>query len=61
MKFYANGTLIGTRTASPYSMSWSGMASGAYTLTAVATDNLGLTGTSVGSRHHSERRSRPCR
>jgi subtilisin family serine protease/regulation of enolase protein 1 (concanavalin A-like superfamily) len=47
VKFYANGTLVGTDSVSPYSVSWSGMASGAYTLTAVATDNLSLTATSA--------------
>jgi subtilisin family serine protease len=45
--FYANGTPIGTDVASPYSITWSGVAAGAYTLTAVATDNAGATSTST--------------
>jgi hypothetical protein len=44
--FYANGVLIGLDTASPYSISWSPSA-GSYTLTAVATDNLGASTTSA--------------
>ena len=45
--FYANGALIGTDTSSPYSVPWSGVAAGSYTLTAVATDNDGATTTSA--------------
>ena len=44
--FYANGTLIGTDTSSPYSVPWNNVAAGNYTLTAVATDNDGATTTS---------------
>jgi hypothetical protein len=46
--FYANGALIGTATASPYAVAWNGVVPGAYTLTAVATDNLFATATSAG-------------
>lgn len=44
--FFANGTLIGTSTTSPYTFSWTNVAAGAYSLTAVATDNAGLQTTS---------------
>jgi hypothetical protein len=39
--FFANGTPIGTATASPYSVSWSNVGAGSYTLTSVATDITG--------------------
>jgi subtilisin family serine protease len=45
--FYAGQTLIGTDTAAPYTFSWTNVAPGTYTLTAVATDNLGATTTST--------------
>ncbi len=41
----ANGALIGTDTTSPYSIAWSGIAAGTYTLTAKATDNSGAEST----------------
>ena len=44
--FFAGTTAIGTATASPYSISWSNVAAGTYSLTAVATDNAGATTTS---------------
>lgn len=44
--FYANGVSIGGTTAAPYSVQWSPAAVGTYTLTAVATDNVGTTTTS---------------
>jgi hypothetical protein len=44
--FYRGSTLIGSDTSSPYSVSWSNVAAGTYTLTAVATDNSGNTTTS---------------
>ncbi len=46
--FYAGGGLIGSDTSAPYGMTWSDVPSGTYTLTAVATDNLGATTTSAG-------------
>ena len=48
VQFYADGTLVGTRSANPYSVTWSGVAAGTYTLTAVATDDDGAATTSAG-------------
>src|SRR5262249_13630658 len=48
VSFLANGSSIGTASTSPYSMTWSPASAGSYTLTAVATDNLGATTTSTG-------------
>ncbi|HWF84288.1 MAG TPA: S8 family serine peptidase [Vicinamibacterales bacterium] len=45
--FYANGAYLGTDTTAPYSFQWSGVTAGTYTLTAVATDNLGATSSSI--------------
>jgi regulation of enolase protein 1 (concanavalin A-like superfamily) len=39
--FYGNSTLIGSDTSAPYTFSVSNVPAGSYTLTAVATDNLG--------------------
>ena len=39
--FYQNGTLVGTDTTAPYNLPRSGLATGAYTFTARATDNIG--------------------
>src|SRR5262249_59970272 len=47
VQFFAGATLIGTDTTSPYSISWTPAAGGSYTLTAVASDNLGATTTSA--------------
>ncbi|MFP5039672.1 heparinase II/III family protein [Parasediminibacterium sp. JCM 36343] len=44
--YFNNGTLIGEDTAYPYSLDFQGIPSGVYTITAVATDNLGVTTTS---------------
>jgi len=44
--FYQGSNLIGTRTSAPYAISWSGIAAGAYSLTAQAVDNLGASKTS---------------
>ena len=49
--FFANGVAIGSDATSPYSITWS-PAAGDYTLTAVATDNLGATTPSVGVLVH---------
>jgi|GEM_PF-1776598 len=45
--FFANGTPIGTDTASPFTIDWANVPAGAYSLTAVATDNEGLQTTSA--------------
>jgi subtilisin family serine protease len=47
VQFYAGTQLIGTSTASPYSITWSNVSAGDYSLTAVAADNLGATTTST--------------
>jgi hypothetical protein len=47
VEFFANSDKIGERTSSPYSLTWSNVAEGEYTLRAVATDNIGLLGTSA--------------
>ncbi|MDY7229090.1 chitinase [Hyalangium rubrum] len=44
--FFANGSFVGTDSSSPYQIAWTGVAAGAYALTAVATDNSGLSTTS---------------
>jgi cysteine-rich repeat protein len=44
--FYANGALIGTDAVIPYSLVWSDVQPGVYSLTATATDSLGNRGTS---------------
>jgi uncharacterized protein (TIGR03790 family) len=41
--FYAGATLIGTASTKPFSVTWSNVAAGDYTLTAIATDNAGAT------------------
>ena len=46
VEFYANGSLVGTATASPYSVAWSNVAAGSYSLTACATDTAGIKTTS---------------
>ena len=45
--FYAGSTLIGVDTTSPYSATWSGPPSGQHALTAMATDDAGLSSTSA--------------
>jgi len=44
--FYVGSQLIATDTTSPYSAAWTNVGAGNYTLTAVAQDNAGGTGTS---------------
>jgi RHS repeat-associated protein len=44
--FYQNNQLIGTATSAPYSINWSNVAAGSYSVTAVATDNQGASTTS---------------
>jgi Big-like domain-containing protein/beta-propeller repeat-containing protein/carboxypeptidase family protein/IPT/TIG domain-containing protein len=45
--FYAGTSLIGTDSTSPYSIQWSAVDVGSYSLSAVATDNKGASGTST--------------
>ena len=45
--FYNGATLLGTATASPYSITWSNVAAGSYSLTAKATDNSSASTTSA--------------
>jgi regulation of enolase protein 1 (concanavalin A-like superfamily) len=45
--FYAGSTLIGSDSTSPYSVAWSNVAAGSYSLTAIAVDNKGATTTSA--------------
>jgi hypothetical protein len=45
--FYAGSTLIGTDTTSPFQFTWNNVAAGSYSLSAIATDNLGATTTSA--------------
>ena len=47
VQFYNGATLLATVTASPYVYTWSNVAAGSYTLTAIATDNSGLCTTSA--------------
>src|SRR5262249_889307 len=47
VSFYAGAQLIGSVSAIPYSVAWSNVAAGSYTLTAVATDNTGASTTSA--------------
>ena len=44
--YYSGTTLIGSATSAPYSVSWTNVAAGSYSITAVATDSLGATTTS---------------
>jgi regulation of enolase protein 1 (concanavalin A-like superfamily)/uncharacterized protein (DUF2141 family) len=45
--FYAGTQLVGSDTASPFTATWTNVAAGTYSLTAVATDNGGKTATSL--------------
>jgi RHS repeat-associated protein len=45
--FYNGATLIGTATAAPYSFTWANVPTGTYSLSAIATDNLGVATTSA--------------
>jgi hypothetical protein len=45
--FYQGSTLIGSDNTTPYSFSWTNVAAGSYTITAIATDNNGASTTSA--------------
>jgi len=47
VEFFDAADKLGETTNSPYSLAWSNVAAGTYTLTAKATDNLGATATSA--------------
>jgi glucosylceramidase len=47
VNYYAGTSLIGSSAASPYTMTWSPVPAGTYSLTAVAVDNLGGSSTST--------------
>jgi chitinase len=47
VQFFNGSTSLGAVTAAPYSFTWSNVAAGTYSLTAVATDNGGATTTSA--------------
>jgi hypothetical protein len=47
VEFYANSTLVGNDTSSPYSFNWNNVGTGSYSLTAVARDNAGGTTSSA--------------
>ncbi len=48
VQFLANGTVLGTASAAPFNFAWTPSVAGSYTLTAIATDNLGSQTTSAG-------------
>jgi hypothetical protein len=50
VEFFSGAAKLGEDTSAPYSFTWSGVAAGAYTLTARATDDLGAATTSAASR-----------
>ncbi len=47
VEFFNGSTLLGTATAAPYSISWTNVAPGNYSITAVVTDNQGAIATSA--------------
>ena len=47
VEFFANGAPIGNDPTNPYSVNWTNVPGGTFTLTAKATDNLGVTKTSA--------------
>jgi RHS repeat-associated protein len=49
VQFYRGGTLIGTATSAPFTATWTGAPPGTYSITARATDNLGVVTTSAAS------------
>jgi hypothetical protein len=49
VEFFNGATKLGEDTTAPYSLSWSGVGAGTYTLTARATDDVGFTTTSAAA------------
>jgi hypothetical protein len=49
VEFFNGATKLGEDTAAPFAYRWTGVAAGTYTLTARATDNLGLSATSTAA------------
>jgi RHS repeat-associated protein len=47
VQFFVDGVLLGTSNAAPYSVPWSGVGPGVYTLTAIASDDSGASATSA--------------
>ena len=47
VEFFQGNTKLGEAATAPYQLTWSGVGSGNYSLTAVATDDLGVTSTSA--------------
>lgn len=47
VSFYNGASLLGTDNSAPYSFIWENVPAGTYTITAIATDNEGATGTSA--------------
>jgi RHS repeat-associated protein len=47
VEFFYGSTLIAVRTGAPYAFTWTGVPQGAYSVTARATDNLGIVTTSA--------------
>ena len=43
VEFFHDATKIGEQTSAPYSFTWNGLASGTYSVSAIATDNQGAT------------------
>jgi hypothetical protein len=48
VNFYANGSLLGSPGRAPYSVIWTNVPAGSWTLSATAKDTAGLSGSSVG-------------
>lgn len=47
VEFFSGGISLGSDASAPYSVTWSNVAAGSYSITAVATDNAGATTTST--------------
>ena len=47
VEFFQGSTKLGERTTSPYTFTWNNVSGGAYSLSAVATDNQNVTSTSA--------------